>query len=101
MVRYCVICGEPFKAPPSSKKITCSKPCSLVRKSQSHMGKRNQWSVEARQRLAAKGQTENLRKGTLAARQSPVAGPFETNQEAKIWAVVNLETRQLSPRTWG
>lgn len=78
-------------APPSSKQITCSRSCSTARKQATHQGQRNVWPCAARARLAAKGQTANLRQGTPAAQRSPIAGPFETNQEAKVWAV-------LSPR---
>lgn len=87
--RSCVVCGETFFAPPSSKKITCSPPCSSIRKTASHVGKSNQWSIEARARLAKNGQTPNLTKGTGAALKSPVSGPFESNQEAKRWWVIS------------
>lgn len=92
MVKICVTCGAEFAAPPSSKKITCSNKCSRVRKQQSHTGKSNQWSEESRQALSERGQTQNLQLGTPAAQASPIAGPFETNQEAKIWWLVDLAT---------
>jgi len=37
MIKHCVICGAAFEAQPTSKKITCSKACSTVRKAQSHL----------------------------------------------------------------
>lgn len=40
MIRRCVVCGTKFNTPPSNNKITCSKACSDVRRSQSHQGKR-------------------------------------------------------------
>lgn len=83
--RFCVMCGAAFAAPPSSKKITCSQECSRLRKQASHAGKSNVWSDEARQRQKQRGVTDNLKRGTPAAQRSPIAGPFETNQEAKIW----------------
>ena len=83
--KKCVICGKVFNAPPSSKKITCSKECSTIRKQQSHKGKHNVWNEESKRKLSEKGQTENLKKGTEAARQSPISGSFATNQNAKYW----------------
>lgn len=90
-IKICVICGRPFGCPPSSKKITCSPECSRVRKMQAHTGKRNQWSVESRDKLRARGQTENLKLGTDAARKSPKSGRFETNVNAKIWKLTSPE----------
>lgn len=67
MIKKCVICGEGFPSPPSSKKITCSRECSLIRKSQSHMGKSNAWSGAALQRAteraAAMTPEERQRRG--------------------------------------
>lgn len=40
MIRRCVVCGAEFIMAPSSNKITCSKACSDVRRSQSYQGKR-------------------------------------------------------------
>lgn len=89
--KLCVVCGAGFYAPPSSKKITCSKVCSSKRKTETHTGKTFSWGAEARKTRAAHGQTTNLKKGNAAAAQSPVSGSFETNQEAKIWEVVSPE----------
>lgn len=61
----------------------------VLNRSESHLGVSNKWSDESRTRLAKKGQTGNLKKGTPAAQQSPVAGPFETNQEAKLWSLIS------------
>lgn len=93
-VRACVVCGASFDAPPSSKKIACSPACASEQKRRSHVGKPHPWSDAAKERLAAKGQTANLQLGTSAARQSPIAGPFETNQEAKRWWLVDLTTER-------
>jgi len=88
MVKICVICDNEFRAPPSSKKITCSKECSTIRKSQSHKGKSNVWSDGARMRISDAGMTTNLYKGTLAAQKSPIAGRFKTHHSAKRWRLV-------------
>ena len=88
MTKHCPICGKEFKSPPSSKKVTCSKECSSINKSNTHQGKRNKWSDESRQRVSALGMTDNLRKGTPAAQGSPIAGPFETNRNAKEWRLM-------------
>lgn len=89
--KICVVCGRPFDCPPSSKKITCSAECSRIRKSQSHAGKRNQWSDKSRDKLRARGQTENLKLGTDAAKKSPKSGRFETNINAKVWKLTSPE----------
>lgn len=86
-VKQCVVCGKEFSAPPSSKKITCSGECSAKRKRESHLGKRNIWSEESRQRLSQNGQSANLQKGTEAALRSPASGPYETNRNAKHWVL--------------
>lgn len=90
-VKVCVVCGKEFSAPPSSKKITCSAECSRERKRATHTGKSNVWSEESRKRLSEKGLTENLKKGTDAARKSPVSGPFRTNRNAKHWVLKSPE----------
>jgi len=61
----------------------------VINRSEAHLGVSNEWSGESRERLSKKGQTTNLKKGTAAAQQSPVAGPFETNQEAKLWSLTS------------
>ena len=87
--RVCPVCHKLFPSPPSSNAITCSAACSSVWKSLTHKGLRVNWSDESRQRLSAKGKTENLKLGTAAAQRSPIAGRFETNQNAKIWTLVD------------
>ncbi|MCM0759628.1 hypothetical protein M7775_13800, partial [Sporomusa sphaeroides DSM 2875] len=89
--RTCVICGTPFPAYPSNRKVTCSKECSTENKRRTHTGKSNKWSNEARQRKSAEGMTDNLKKGTPAAQASPIAGPFETNHNALIWVLESPE----------
>ena len=93
MKKLCVICGEEYTASPSDKRMTCAQPaCVSARRRQTHQGRKVVWSQAARARASARGETPNLKLGTPAARKSPIAGPFETNQEAKLWWVRNLVT---------
>ncbi len=87
MIKKCVICGKEFKSHPSDKVVTCSPSCRSERARLVKIGKGPEWKSESKIRLAAKGQTSNLKYGTLAARLSPIAGSFETNQEALIWTI--------------
>lgn len=91
MIKKCVVCGRQFDSPPSTNKITCSKECSLIRKSKNHRGKSNVWGKDARLRKSAQGVTDNLRRGTPAAKKSPRAGRFETNINAKTWVLKSPE----------
>lgn len=91
MIRQCVVCGKDFKCSPSDKTVTCSKECSRINKSRTHQGKRNVWSDESRKRLSDQGQTDNLLKGTEAAKKSPNSGRFETNVNAIIWKLTSPE----------
>lgn len=95
MIKYCVICGAEYKAAPSDKRSTCGKPdCVRANQILSHRGKSNVWKKESKQALSARGQTINLLKGTAAAQQSPIAGSFETNRNAKSWVIVSPEGKE-------
>lgn len=89
--KKCVVCGKLFDCPPSSKKITCSKECSTTRKSQSHKEKHNVWSEESKRKLSERGQTDNLKMGTQAAKRNPNSGRFETNVNAIDWHLISPE----------
>lgn len=89
--KICTVCGKRFASPPSAKTVTCSKECSSIHRSRKHLGKHNQWSEESRAKLRARGQTENLKRGTPAAIVSPLAGPFETHHSAKRWTLKSPE----------
>ena len=89
--KICVVCGKYFDCPPSSKKVTCGPECSRINKSRTHKGKHNVWNQESRDKLKEKGKTENLSKGTEAAKKSPKSGRFKTNVNAKIWKLVSPE----------
>lgn len=86
--RPCVICGTLFACPPSAKNSTCSPACRSER-ARRHSARPRPWSDAAKAKLAARARTPNLALGTPSARLSPIAGPFETNQEAKIWQVID------------
>ena len=85
--KVCTVCGKRFPCPQSNKTVTCSKECSSIHRSRKHVGLHNQWSEASREKLRAIGQTANLKLGTPAAMQSPIAGAFETNQNAKRWVL--------------
>jgi len=85
--RRCAVCNAIFRASPSDKTVTCSKACSSAHRSRKHIGKRNIWSDTSLARDAA-ARTGNLTIGTPAAKRSPIAGPFETNINAKHWTVI-------------
>lgn len=87
MIKHCVICRSDFTAPPSDKKVTCSKACQSERARRARKGKGQPWSEASRRALAKRGQTENLKLGTPSALQSPISGPFESNQNALIWTI--------------
>lgn len=88
MIKQCTICGAQFTCFPSDKKTTCgSADCTKEQRRQSHVGKRNKWTEDSKRHLSAKGKTDNLLRGTPAAQQSPLAGAFETNQNALIWTL--------------
>lgn len=57
-IKKCVICGREFEAPPSSKKITCSKECSTIRKERTHTGLH--FKVSEQGRLGMKKSGEKL-----------------------------------------
>ena len=89
MIKRCKVCGCEFQASPSSKIFTCSKACSSILRSQSHIGKRNKWSLAGRAQAAAAAQkTENCKKGTPAARRKYYDDP-EKYHSAKDWVVVS------------
>lgn len=79
LIKKCVVCGKEFNSPPSAKTVTCSKECSRINKSYTHMGKSNNWPEESKEKLRHKGRTANLEKGTEA--------------NTKIWKLTSPEGR--------
>lgn len=98
ITRKCVICGKEFECYPSDKKVTCSNECRRERQRRLVSKKPVKWSEGAKKRLSERGQTENLKLGTDAAKESPIAGRFETNQNAKIWTLVDPEGNEIEVR---
>jgi len=98
ITRSCVICGKPFDCYPSDNRVTCSKDCRRERQRRIQTGKANKWGEASRRKLSERGQTDNLKLGVLAVKRSPIAGRFETNQEAKIWILVDPSGREYVVR---
>lgn len=98
ITRNCVICGKPFECYPSDNKVTCSKDCRRERQRRIQTGKANKWNAAARKRWSERGQTDNLKLGVAAAKKSPIAGRFETNQEAKIWTLIDPSGNEIVVR---
>lgn len=90
MIAKCIVCGKEFIKSPSDNIVTCSSECSRKRRSEVLQGHsvsvvtRNKISTAAKKR----GSTDNLKKGTPAAMNSPKAGRFDTNSSAKSWVLV-------------
>lgn len=91
MIKTCLICGSQFTCSPSDKIVTCSPLCRRERARRAKLGKSQKWPDSARKKLSLKGQSENLKKGTQAAMDSPFAGSFETNKQALIWTIISPE----------
>jgi len=100
MEKRCIICGAVFKSPPSAKKVTCSPACRRERARRSAQTRQVRWSDTARasRRAQAHRFRAALQLGTHAARQSPIAGPFETNKEALIWHLEAPDGRRYTVR---
>ena len=91
MIKKCKVCGREFNSPPSADKVTCSAECR--RKRRSRLLKGHKVSTEAKKKISAaakkQDRSENLKKGTPAAAQSPKAGRCETNSSAKDWIIMS------------
>lgn len=95
MIKRCVICGAEFYAPPSSKKITCSRECSARRKVISHTGVHNAWNETSRRdqskRLKAQGYSESAKRGLAAAMALPESQRGPRHRDAKVWLLIDPE----------
>lgn len=93
MDKKCIICGAVFQAPPSSKKVTCSKACRSKRAAMAAK-KGHKWSAEAKlrrsQEKAKDGSFDAVReKGTAAAMAIPEGQRGPQNRESKIWVLID------------
>lgn len=98
MIRKCIICGCDFTVSPSTNKITCSKKCSSIRKSKTHMGEKNYWGQASREKARTNAaKTGNLKNGTIVAQRNPKNRRGPQNRESKIWYLIapNGETETV------
>ena len=100
MDKICVICGAPFKAPPSSKKVTCSPECRSKRAAMAAAGCHRRWSPEAKARRAADREVlEHMasiqRMGTDAAMKIPEGKRGPQNRESKVWELIDPEGNHI------
>ena len=91
MIKKCIWCGAEFLAPPSSKKITCSRECSSAHRRKMLTGQKRSDTFRVRMKAVAinRANHANLASGTAAAKESPKGGRFETNSSAKSWTIVH------------
>ena len=90
MIRRCVICGKGFACSPSAKLVTCSPICRSERARRvAKKRKGTHWTEDARRRLADRDRPPQLSQGTAAAQRSEKSGRFDTNINAKHWALIS------------
>ena len=94
MIKVCVICGAEFKAPPSSKKSTCSPACRSVRCSQAQKGKKRPKSEATRNAMknspAVQARMRSFQKiGTAAAMKLPEGQRGAQNRTSKVWELID------------
>lgn len=95
MIKKCVQCKAEFYAPPSSKKITCSKECSSAHRKEMLTGVKRSEEVKENMSKSAKERQsfQNLSKGTPSAKVSAKGGRFETNSNAKGWVLLSPDKK--------
>ena len=103
MIRYCVICGKPFKAPPSDKKVTCSPACRSIRAANAARTSKRSWSPEARQRRrddpAVKAHMGEIQSaGAEAALSLPEGQRGPQNRGSKTWLLIDPTGRTVRVR---
>lgn len=88
--KRCVVCGKEFEAPPSSKKVTCSKECSAIHKERTHTGLHWKVSEEGRSNMKKSGEAlERARSAALlasaAASKLPEGQKGPQNRTCKVY----------------
>lgn len=101
MEKKCLICGAMFKAPPSSKKVTCSHACRSKRASLAATNSPRKWSAEAKLRRASdKDVLERIASiqqiGTAAALEIPDGQRGPQNRESKIWELIDPDDNHIT-----
>ena len=92
--KKCIMCGAIFYAPPSSKKITCSKKCLCARRSAVLTGRiRSEQERNALSRAAIeRGKPKSYNAFILANQSSPKCQRGEMHNAAKKWKIKNIDT---------
>lgn len=100
MDKKCVICGAVFQAPPSSKKVTCSKACRSKRAAEA--AKRgHKWGYAAKRRRAndpaVKLQICKIQPiGHAAASAIPEGQRGPQNRESKTWELISPDGTHIT-----
>ncbi|MBO5449824.1 MAG: hypothetical protein J5994_10945 [Ruminococcus sp.] len=104
-LKKCVYCGKKFSCSPSSKRVTCSKECSSLWRSNFQKGKKmssdqKKKISETHKKISAENEEIKLKwqtcakKASDAAKKSPNSGRFVTHHAAKVWTVIYLPTQE-------
>ena len=98
--KQCVICGAPFFAPPSSKKVTCSAECRSKRAAKASAANRGKrvWSPEKAAKRKAdplvKAQITSIQpSATAKAMENPINQRGPQNKESKVWTLYPPDSR--------
>ena len=100
MLKKCVICRATFKAPPSSKKVTCSPACRSKRAADAAR-RGHKWSDDARRRRASDpyviaGLSRVSADGLAAAAALPEGQRGPQNRESKMWELIDPDGNHIT-----
>ena len=101
MDKKCVICGATFRAPPSSKKVTCSPACRSVRAARAAKTAKRRWSDDARKRRASderiQARMEDLSPvGMALMRDLPEGQRGPQHRSSKVWELIDPNGRHIT-----